>query len=304
MNYYNQIKEELINNEIYKKVKDYSKNKNDLTTYYNVGKLLVEAQGGEKRSEYGNKLIKEYSLKLTNELGRGYKWRNLYNMRLYYIFVSQNEILQSLIAKSHITWTHLTILLIFNDINKIYYYIKLINDQKLSVRELKNKIKNNEYERLSKEIKNKLIANKETKVTDFIKNPILIKNSYNFTKITEKILKQLILEDLDNFLTELGEGFTYIKKEYKIKIRDRYNYIDLLLFNIKYNCYVVVELKITELKKEHIGQIQTYMNYIDRHIKTINQNKTIGIIICKKEDRYVMEYCSDNRIYNAMYNLV
>ena len=109
---------------------------------------------------------------------------------------------------------------------------------------------------------------------------------------------------MDNFLLELGDVFSYIKNEYKIKIRDRYNYIDLLLFNIKYNCYVVVELKIIELKKEHICQIQTYMNYIDRNLKTINQYKTIGIIICKKEDQYVMEYCSDSRIYNTMYNLI
>ena len=117
-------------------------------------------------------------------------------------------------------------------------------------------------------------------------------------------MKQLILEDLDNFLKELGDGFSYIGSEYKIKIGDRYNYIDLLLFNIKYNCYVVVELKIIELKKEHIGQIEVYMIYIDKNIKTINQDKTIGIIICKKDNHFVMEYCSDDRILAREYNLV
>ena len=122
MNYYKKIKEELINNEIYKKVKDYSKNKSDLNTYYNVGKLLVEAQGGEERSAYGNKLIKEYSNKLTNEIGKGYSTRSLYNMRLYYILFN-NEILQPLVAK--LTWSHYTLLLNFKDINKIYYYIKI-----------------------------------------------------------------------------------------------------------------------------------------------------------------------------------
>ena len=91
INYYNEIKQELINNEIYKKVKDYSKNRNDLNTYYNVGKLIVEAQGGEPKSEYGNKLIKEYSIKLTNELGKGYSWRNLYNMRQYYLLFSKKQ---------------------------------------------------------------------------------------------------------------------------------------------------------------------------------------------------------------------
>ena len=126
---------------------------------------------------------------------------------------------------------------------------------------------------------------------------------YNFDKerISEKVLQNLILEDIPSFLDELGDGYSFIRNEYKIKIGNIYNYIDLLLFNIKYNCYVVVELKVTELKKEHIGQIQIYMNYIDKHIKTINQDKTIGIIITKRDNHYYIEYCSDNRIYTRDY---
>ena len=154
------------------------------------------------------------------------------------------------------------------------------------------------------ETKQKLLNKKDIKVSDFIKNPILIKNSYNYENISEKILIQLILEDLDNFLKELGEGFCYLENEYKIKLGDRYNYIDLLLFNIKYNCYTVVELKITELKAEHIGQITKYMNYIDKNIKTINQDKTIGIIISKKDNKFIMEYCSDSRIYSKEYEFI
>ena len=294
MNYYNQIKEELINNEIYKKVKDYSKNRSDLETYYNVGRLIVEAQGGEEKSEYGNRLIKEYSNKLTNELGKGYSIRNLYNMRSYYIFLEDNPILQPLAAK--LSWTHFTLLLSLKDYNKINYYINEVIKYNLSKRQLINKIKNNEYERLDSKTKEKLITKEESEISDFIKNPILIKNSYNYTNISEKILKQLILEDLNNFLMELGEGFCFIRDEYKIKIGNTYNYIDLLLYNIKWNCYVVVELKVTELKKEHIGQIQTYMNYINQHIKTITQNKTIGIIVCAKDNKIILEYCSDPKI--------
>ena len=105
-------------------------------------------------------------------------------------------------------------------------------------------------------------------------------------------------------MKELGNGFSFIDSEYKIKLGDRYNYIDLLLFNIEYNCYVVIELKITELKKEHIGQIQVYMNYIDNNLKTINQDKTIGIIICKKNNQYIIEYCSDSRITSKEYEIV
>lgn len=150
-----------------------------------------------------------------------------------------------------------------------------------------------------------MINNSENNnIQDFIKHPMLIKNSYNYQEISEKILKQLIFEDMDNFLIELGEGFAYIKSEYKIKLGDRYNYIDLLLYNYRYNCFVVIELKVTELKKEYIGQIQTYMNYIDKNVRKFNQDKTIGIIICRKDNKYIMEYCSDERIYRIIYELV
>ena len=105
-------------------------------------------------------------------------------------------------------------------------------------------------------------------------------------------------------MKELGNSFSFIGSEYKIKIGDRNYYIDLLLFNYIYNCFVVIELKVTKLKKEHIGQTEIYMNYIDKNVKTINQNKTIGIIICKKENKFVLEYCSDERIYETTYMLV
>ena len=220
-------------------------------------------------------------------------------MRNFYLFVEKGQT-----VSAQLSWSHYVELLKFDDINIINYYLDISVNQKLGVRELRYKIKNKEYERLSIETKNKLSRKEEIKVNDFIKNPILIKNSYNYEKITEKMLKQLILEDLDSFLKELGEGFCYIENEYKIKIEDRNNYIDLLLYNIKYNCFVVVELKVTELKKEYIGQIETYMNYVDKNIKSISQDKTIGIIICKKDNEFIMEYVSDDRIYNIMYNLV
>ena len=300
MNYYDEIKNELINNEVYKKVKDYSKNKNELSTYYNVGKLLVEAQGGEDRAKYGDNLIKEYSKKLTNELGKGYTISGLKRMRKFYSIVEKGA------TMSHqLTWSHYVELLKFDDFNIINYYVNISINQNLSIRELRNKIKNSEYGRLDDETRNKLI-NKEdnNQINDFIKHPILIKNNLNYQEISERVLKQLILEDLDNFLMELGGNFSYVKNEYKIKLGERYNYIDLLLYNIEYNCYVVVELKITELKKEYIGQIQLYMNYIDKNIKKMYQDKTIGIIICKRNNQFIMEYCSDKRIYQTTYELI
>ena len=194
----------------------------------------------------------------------------------------------------------------FDDINKITYYVNVCIIENLDVRGLREKIKSKEYERLDEETKEKLITNNKenNNIQDFIKHPILIKNSLNYQEISEKILKQLIIEDLNNFLTELGDGYCYINNEYKIKLGDRFNYIDLLLYNYKFNCFVVVELKITELKKEHIEQIQTYKNYIDKNLKTLSQNKTIGIIICKKDNKFIMEYCSDERIYQTTYELM
>lgn len=294
MNYYEDIKKELINNEINRKVKTHSINKSDLTTYYNVGKTLSEAG-----KCYGESIIKEYSKKLTNELGKGYGVTSLKRFRQFYLMVEKGAPLAHLL-----TWSHYVELLTIKDINKLIYYINITISQNLSKRELRNKIKNKEYERLDEETKNKLINNEKLDIKDNIKNPILIKNIHNYTEITEKILQKLVLEDISSFMKELGDSFSFIDNEYKIKIGDRYNYIDLLLFNIEFNCYVVVELKVTELKKEHIGQIQVYMNYIDKNLKKINQDKTIGIIICKKENKYVIEYSSDVRIVARTYELL
>ena len=299
MNYYNEIKNELINNEIYKRVKDYSKNRSDLNAYYNVGKLLVEAQGGEKRAKYGDNLIKEYSSKLTSELGKGYSTRSLKNMRKFYLFVKKGQAMTA-----QLTWSHYMELLGIDNSDAVKYYIKISIEQNLSYRELRNKIKNSEYERLNVITKDKLINKQDLNIIDCVKNPIIINNNSNYEVISEKVLQKLILEDLDNFMRELGSGFCYIESEYKIKLGNNYNYIDLLLYNIKYNCYVVVELKITELKKEHIGQIEVYMNYIDKNVKTINQDKTIGIIIVKKDNKFIMEYCSDNRVVSREYSLL
>ena len=300
MNYYNEIKNKLIDNEVYKRVKDYSKNRNDLNTYYEVGKLLIEAQGGENRAKYGNGLIKEYSKRLTSELGKGYTFTALSRMRQFYVLSEKVATLSQ-----QLSWSHYSELLSLNDVNEINYYISITESYNLSVRELRERIKNKEYQRLDDNTKLKLINKEEVNVSDFIKNPIIIKNKYNYDieNISEKILQRLIIEDIEGFMKELGDGFCFIGSEYKIKIGNTYNYIDLLLFNIKYNCYVVIELKVCELKKEHIGQIEVYMNYIDRHIKSINQDKTIGIIISRRDNHYYIEYSSDKRILTREYIL-
>ena len=295
MNYYNEIKNKIIDNEVYSKVKDYSKERHKAITYFEIGKLLTAAGG-----KYGDNIIDEYSKKLVVEVGKKYNRRTLFRMKQFYNVFS-NEKVSTLWTQ--LTWSHLRLL--FNlKIDSINYYIQIIIDKHLSVRELEFKIKSNEYERLPVETKNKLICDENIEVKDLVPNPILIKNKNNIEIISEKALHHLILEDIESFMKELGNSFSFIGNEYKIKIGDRNHYIDLLLFNIKYNCYVVVELKVTEFKVEYISQVQKYMNYIDKNVKEISNSNTMGILICKRENKFVIEYCSDERIVVREYELV
>ena len=296
MDYYNEIKNKLIDDEIYSKVKDYSKERHKVITYFEIGKLLNEAGG-----KYGDNIIDEYSKKLVIEVGKKYNRRTLFRMKqLYNMFY--DEKVSPLVTQ--LTWTHYLLLLPVKDKNEIIYYIDQIEKRNLSKRQLEEIIKNKEYERLPVETKNKLKCKKVVNVSDLVPNPILIRNKNKKEIASEKALHQLILEDIESFMKELGNSFCFVGSEYKIKIGDRNNYIDLLLFNIRYNCYVVVELKVTEFKAEYISQVRKYMNYIDRNIKEINNSDTIGILICKRENKFVIEYCSDDRITIRAYELL
>ena len=296
MDYYEEIKNKIIDNETYDRVKDYSKERHRVITYYEIGKLLNEAGG-----KYGDNIINEYSKKLVIEVGKKYNRRTLFRMRQFYRTFS-NEKVSPLVTQ--LTWTHYLVLLSVKDSNAVNYYIDQIFKRNLSKRQLEEVIKSKEYERLPDETKNKIIKEEKLEVKDLVPNPILIKNKNNIEIITEKVLHNLILEDIETFMSELGNNFSFIWSEYKIKIGDTYHKIDLLFFNIKYNAYVVVELKVSEFKVEYISQVQKYMNYIDKNIKEISNNSTIGILICKRENKYVIEYCSDERIVIRKYVLV
>lgn len=219
MNYYQNIKDELIKNEVNRRVKTFSINISDLETYYKVGKLLNEA--GNK---YGESIINKYSIKLTSELGKGYSERNLRNIRRFYYV---NEKWQTVSAK--LTWSHYCEVLWFDE-GKYKYYIELADNNNLSVRELRNKIKSKEYERLPESTKNKLIKNEKINIQDTVKSPITINNPKDIAIANELSLHKLILENIESFMSNLGEYYSFIGSEYKIKIGNRYNYIDLLLF--------------------------------------------------------------------------
>ena len=214
MNYYENIKQELIDNEVYKKVKDYSKNRSDLNTYYNVGKMLSEAG-----KHYGEGIIKEYSNKLTNELGKGYTFTSLTRMKKFYLLIEKLAT-----VSQQLTYGHYVELLPISNYDEIKYYIRIIEQENLSIRELRNRIKLNEYGRLDNKTKENLRQEKKLGVHELIKNPIILKTDKEIVK--EKALKKLILENMDEFLEQLGNGFSYLKNEYKIKIGNSYNYID------------------------------------------------------------------------------
>ena len=296
MNYYEEIKNKIIDNEIYSKVKDYSKERNTVNTYFEIGRLLTEAGG-----KYGDNIIEEYSKKLVIEVGKKYNRRTLFRMKQFYKVFSNEKVSP---LGTQLSWSNCRLLLSIKDYNEINYYINICTKYNLTQRQLAEKIKSEEYERLSESAKVKLVTNEKPLLPDLVKNPILIKNTNKYNEISEKILQQIILEDIESFMMELGSGFCFIGKEYPIKFGNNYNYIDLLLYNIEFNCYVVIELKVTRLKKEHIGQIEVYINYIDRKLKRFNQDKTIGIIICKENNEYIIEYCSDKRIITREFELV
>ncbi len=296
MNYLKNIKE-LIENDIVlrKKNRIYEEN-HRLNTYFEIGRLIVDAQGGERRAKYGNGLIKEWSNILTKEYGKGYDISNLKRMRQFYLTFQKGGALHH-----QLTWTNLSIILPIKEESKRNYYINLCSKQDISSRKLKEKIKNGEYERLEYKENIELIDGKqELTIKDMIKKPILIKTDKGVDKLSEKALKKFILEKIEEFLIELGVGFAFIGSEYKLG-----NYrCDLLFFNTELTCFIVLELKIRKLKPVDIGQIKYYMNYIDKNMKKDYMNKTIGIILCKEDNEIVVKYVTDERVLMTTYNLI
>lgn len=296
MDYYKNI-QELIEKDIvlkkkYKLIEEHS----TLKTYYNIGKNIVEAQGGEARAKYGNGLIKEWSKTLTEKYGKGYDVSNLKRMRqLYMIFKKGGP------PGHQLTWTNLRYILPIKEESKRNYYINMCIKQNLTKRQLLEKIKNREYERLEYKENIGLISdNKQLTIKDMMKDPILIRTYKDIDKLSEKSLKEFILCEIEDFLLEMGCGFSYIGSEVRLG-----NYkCDLLFFNYELNRFVVVELKIRKLMPQDVGQIHLYTNYIDAHMKKEQMNETIGIILCKENNRIVPGYMTDEKTYYSTYKLI
>ena len=285
--------------EINKGYHDYFKNKDLVNNYFEIGKLLIEAQGGEEHDTYGNKLIKTWSAELTEKFGKGYDASNLRRFRQFY---SEFKMCGPL---GHIlTWTNIRLLLPIKNENKRNYYINMCIKKNLSKRELQKEIKNNTFERLSLADKEniKLISDKNEVLTikDTLKDPVLITINEDLDNVSEEKLVKIIRKELEIFLLELGCGYTYVGKE----VRMGESYCDLLFFNTEFLCYVVIELKIRKIKKEDIGQLEYYINYVDENMKKESFNPTIGVLVAKEGNYLVMKYCTNKNIYKTTYKII
>jgi len=245
-------------------------------------------------SHYGEAIIKNYSLRLTKELGKGFTITRLKYLRRFYNVFSKGPTLSDQLSYSHyceIMWF---------DYPKIIYYMNLAIKRNLSVRELRDKIKSKEYERIPKD---KLMVTYEPALTNMVPNPIIVNNPNNDKILVEAGLRDLIVEQIEDFMRELGPGDAFIGKEYYINVKGEEQHIDILLFNVIENAYVVVELKIGKLDKKDIGETEAYMTAVDNYLKQPFNNKTIGIIIVKKHDEYLIEYSSNEKLIARKYIL-
>ena len=302
-NYYNEIKNIIETYEVNHRVRALQDNSEKLQMNWNIGRLLVEAQGGAKRAKYGDDLIKKWSLELEIKYGNCYSARELRKMRQFYLVF---PIWPTVSTKMN--WSQIVELLSIKNENERNYYINQVILNNLSVRELREMIKSKAYDRLSyadKENIQLIDNNNSTSLTieDMIKDPILIKTNKETNKLNEKALHKYIISMLENKFLELGTGFALIGHEYKIKEDNHTFKIDLLFFNVELNAYIVVELKIREAIPKDIGQLEFYTHLIDKHLKKNNHNKTIGLLIAKKKDKYILEYTTNKDIFITTYKL-
>lgn len=298
-NYYDEVEIYVKRCEVNKLSRRYEEENDKVVTYWNIGRLIVEAQGGEKRAKYGNELIKEWSAKLTEKYGKGYDSTNLRKFRQFFIMFPKCGTL------SRVSWSIIDELLPIKDESKRNYYINWCISKNLSVRELRKEIKSKSYERLTNKPEQLEISFPKRKIElkDNLKNPILIELNEGETITNEHDLEMHLLAKLKSFFNQLGEGFALMGNQYKVTEDGKNYYIDILLFNVNYNCYIVVELKVRELRKEDKAQIEFYMALVDRNIKKEFHNKTLGIIISKKQDKFVAEFVGSNSIYPLSYEI-
>ena len=303
MNYLKNIEELIVENEARRKAIALKDNSSTLQTYWNIGKLIVEAQGGEKRAKYGDNLISEWGKKLSQKYGKNYGVRTLQRMRQLFLLFPKASTLWT-----KLNWSHYKLILPIKNENERNYYINLVILNNLSVRELQREIKNKSFDRLSYADKEHIEIISDTNNTplsikDMIKDPIILKSDKNIDKIDEQAIYKYIISLLEDKFLELGTGFALIGHEYKLHIDNKTYKIDLLFFNYKLNAFIVVEVKTRKIKHTDIGQLNFYVKFVEDNIKDINHNKTIGLLIVKENNKYIIKYTTSNDILVTTYAL-
>jgi predicted nuclease of restriction endonuclease-like (RecB) superfamily len=312
-------------------------NQTMVLTYFKIGERIVEEeQNGKNRAEYGKSLLLGLSNVLTKEFGRGYSVDNLENMRRLYLTYSKSEtmsrilsenisetlfrnsesvISQSVSFKFNLSWSHYLILIrIKNEEERRFYEIET-EKSNWSVRELDRQINTSLFERLSlskdKEDVQKLSekGQKIEKAIDIIKDPYVLEflNLSESNSYTETELEQELINKLEHFLLELGKGFTFVGRQVRFTFDEEHFRVDLVFYNRLLKCFVLIDLKIGKLKHQDLGQMQMYVNYYDRFVKLEEENKTIGIVLCKdKKDTMVEITLPENneQIFASKYELI
>ena len=310
----------LTNNNIYQEIKEllYSaKNRVYQTinttmtqTYFQIGKRIVEEeQGGETRAEYGSALLKNLSSELIKEFGKGYSEQNLKNMRQFYLIYQKRQTVSS---EFKLSWSHYIFLTRIENINERNFYEIESIENSWSLRELKRQFDSGLFERLKlssdKQKVKKLSLNGQVIQTaqDLIKDPYILEfvGLPELSSYSESELEQKLIDKLEHFLLELGKGFTFVARQKRITIDEKHFKVDLVFYNRLLKSFVVIDLKIGELKHQDIGQMMMYVNYFDRFEKTDDENSTIGIILCKDKSKALVELTlpkDNNQIYASKY---
>ena len=310
----------LTNNNIYQEIKEllYSaKNRVYQTinttmtqTYFQIGKRIVEEeQGGETRAEYGSALLKNLSSELIKEFGKGYSEQNLKNMRQFYLIYQKRQTVSS---EFKLSWSHYIFLTRIENINERNFYEIESIENSWSLRELKRQFDSGLFERLKlssdKQKVKELSLNGQVIQTaqDLIKDPYILEfvGLPELSSYSESELEQKLIDKLEHFLLELGKGFTFVARQKRITIDEKHFKVDLVFYNRILKSFVVIDLKIGELKHQDIGQMMMYVNYFDRFEKTDDENSTIGIILCKDKSKALVELTlpkDNNQIYASKY---
>lgn len=293
---YNDIVSVLIEFENNKDIVD-NRSELDLVTYYKVGRLVTEAI-----LKYGDDIVLEYAEKLKEDVDKKYTDINLRRYRYFYLLI-ENGALFSFDLK----WSHYVELLHLNA-KKANYYIYLVIHNNLSIRELRSRVKNREYDKfysnLNEDLYNGKKINGDTCIKDVIKNPLFIRNSVSTNKLPDFEMHNLIIDDIKEFSSKLNTSYSIIGIEYDVLFDDYKYSIDLLLYSVKYNCYIVVLLKSGSFKSDYIFQVDNYMEYVDNNIRLISENKSVGIVVLRKDNKDIISYCTDYRVLIREDNLI